>query len=83
VATRFRAGQRLKPNSFCILYGTAEAVPYKDLVVATQALQPVGFHLNLTAVRGQGAFTKTHRLKSVLLELLPKLSELLLESRYF
>ena len=37
VAIRFRAGQRLKPHSFCILYGTAEAVPYKDLVDATQA----------------------------------------------
>ena len=41
MATRFRAGQRLKPHSFCILYGTAEAVPYKDLAVATQALKPV------------------------------------------
>jgi hypothetical protein len=26
-----------------MLYGTAEAVPYKDSAVATQVLQPVGF----------------------------------------
>jgi hypothetical protein len=41
VATRFRAGQRLKPNSFCLPYGTAEAMPYKDSAVATQALKHV------------------------------------------
>ena len=27
---------------FCGLYGTAEAVPHKDLPVVTQTLQPVG-----------------------------------------
>jgi hypothetical protein len=43
MTTRFRAGQRLKPDSFCVLYGTAEAVPYKDSAVTTQALQPAGF----------------------------------------
>ncbi len=43
VATRLRAGQRLKPNSFCILHGTVETVPYEDLPVATLALQPVFF----------------------------------------
>jgi hypothetical protein len=40
VATRFRSGQRLKPNSFCVLYGTAEAVPYEDSAFAKQALKP-------------------------------------------
>jgi hypothetical protein len=29
VATRSRTGQRLKPDSSGLLYGTAEAVPYK------------------------------------------------------
>jgi hypothetical protein len=42
VKTRFGRGQRLKPHLFYIRYSTAEAVPYKDSVVATQALQPVG-----------------------------------------
>ena len=34
--------QGLKPFSFQTLYGTVETVPYKDFLVATQALQPVG-----------------------------------------
>jgi hypothetical protein len=29
VATRLRAGQRLKANSFCVLYGTAEEAAEK------------------------------------------------------
>jgi hypothetical protein len=29
VATRFRAGQRLKPHGFCILFGTAEQAAEK------------------------------------------------------
>jgi hypothetical protein len=28
--------QRLKPHSCCLFYGTAEAVPYKDLAVASR-----------------------------------------------
>ncbi len=39
-----------------MLYGTAEAVPYKDFLVATQALQPERFNL---------AWTKPHTLKPV------------------
>jgi hypothetical protein len=35
-ATRFRAGQRLKPHWFRMGDGTAEAVPYKDLAAGTQ-----------------------------------------------
>jgi hypothetical protein len=39
VAPRFRASQRLKPHSFRGFYGTAEAVPHKDLFFETQAIQ--------------------------------------------
>jgi hypothetical protein len=39
-ATRFRAGQRLKPDWFWKRYGTAEAVPYKDLAGAAQRVKP-------------------------------------------
>ena len=34
VTTQFRTRQRLKPHSWCTLYGTAEAVPYNDFAVA-------------------------------------------------
>jgi hypothetical protein len=37
--------QGLKPFSFQTLYGTVETVPHKDFLVATQALQHVGFAL--------------------------------------
>ena len=35
--------QGLKPISFQALYGTVETVPYKEFLVATQALQLLGF----------------------------------------
>jgi hypothetical protein len=38
---KFEQASGLKPQRFPVLYGTAEAVPYKDLAVATQALKPV------------------------------------------
>src|SRR4029077_3829973 len=31
ISARHQSGQRLKPSPFCVLYGTAEAVPHKDL----------------------------------------------------
>src|SRR4029077_5356189 len=31
LSARPQSGQRLKPRPFCVLYGTAEAVPYNDL----------------------------------------------------
>jgi len=55
------AGQRLKPDLFCVLFGTTvEAVPYKDLAVAKTAVWLSGF---LDAGRSKG-----DRLKPVLLE---------------
>jgi hypothetical protein len=36
VKTRFGRGQRLKPHLFYLCYGTAEAVPHKDLTLLIQ-----------------------------------------------
>jgi hypothetical protein len=49
-AGQFRAGQRLKPQSFRKPNGTAEAVPYKDLAVAKRgAKAQVSLALNVAA----------------------------------
>ena len=47
----------LKPQLFCMLCGTAEAVPYKDSAVTTPAFKPV--------TRVVGFATKPDRLKRV------------------
>src|ERR1700730_13891368 len=51
--------QGLKPFSFQTLYGTVETVPHKNFLVATQALQPVGFRSS----KCDPALTNPHRLK--------------------
>ena len=45
---------------FCGLYGTAEAVPHKDLEVATWTHQPVGFRL-IARNQAQQAEAREHR----------------------
>jgi hypothetical protein len=40
-------GQRLKPRSICALYGTAEAVPYKDSANANHAYQLIVLEFSL------------------------------------
>src|ERR1700726_4895450 len=63
VVTRSRTGQRLKPHSFLILSGAAEAVPYKDSAFPKQAFQAIGAGRSTVAL----AATKTHRLPLSLL----------------
>ena len=50
--------QRLKPLLFCIPYGTAEAVPCKDLAASTQALSlcylQQGVHDGVTDIWNDG-----------------------------
>jgi hypothetical protein len=53
VASQFRTGQRLKPHLTSNIYGTAEAVPYKDLAAATLALK---FDLIIERVMSASAY---------------------------
>jgi hypothetical protein len=57
---RFRAGQRLKPNSFFAFYGTAEAVPYKDSAVAKQALKLAPLEPLAHRIWGKAQFRTTN-----------------------
>jgi hypothetical protein len=66
---QFQRSQRLKPQFFRTTYGTAEAVPYKDLTTEKKGLKPEFFALNVAceAVTHKDSlvFTQKFRIESL------------------